>query len=59
MSKDINTKGELTLNKCEGCKYENCDDTTDDISNCVCCNRINELAKYDFYKPKKKGKKNV
>lgn len=35
---------------CEGCKYKNCDGSTNTISNCISCKRINELAKKNFYK---------
>lgn len=34
---------------CSGCIYENADDTTDAISNCVCCSKMNDLAKDDNY----------
>ena len=37
------------VNKCYGCFYENVDDTTDSISNCVCCSRMVEFAKEDHY----------
>jgi hypothetical protein len=39
---------------CKGCQFENCDGSTEDIANCVCCKRINEDAKKDNYKPSKK-----
>lgn len=34
---------------CNGCKHENADGSTAEISNCVCCNRTNDLAKNDYY----------
>lgn len=34
---------------CFGCLYESIDDTIEDISVCVCCNRMNDLAKNDKY----------
>ena len=37
-------------NSCSGCIYENANDTTDAISNCVCCSRINDMAKNDYYR---------
>lgn len=37
---------------CTGCLFENVDDTTDAICNCVCCNRISECAKHDYYTKK-------
>lgn len=37
---------------CQGCIYEDLDGSTEEISNCVCCNRISEYAKYDNYKKK-------
>ena len=36
-------------NTCCGCIYENIDDTTEDISKCVCCKRNFEYAKNDYY----------
>lgn len=37
---------------CKDCIYEDVDDTTDAISNCVCCKRLNDLAKNDYYMKK-------
>ncbi len=34
---------------CAGCVYENIDDTSDTISICVSCNRMNDCAKNDWY----------
>ena len=34
---------------CFGCLYESLDGSTDDISVCVSCNRMNDLAKNDKY----------
>ena len=36
-------------NTCCGCVYENIDDTTEDISKCVCCKRNVDYAKNDYY----------
>jgi hypothetical protein len=36
-------------NNCDGCVYENVDDTTNVISNCVCCKRNVDFAKNDYY----------
>ena len=36
-------------NTCRGCVYENIDDTTEDISKCVCCKRNVDYAKNDYY----------
>lgn len=36
-------------NTCSGCVYENIDDTTEDISKCVCCKRNVDYAKNDYY----------
>ena len=36
-------------NTCCGCVYENIDDTTENISKCVCCKRNVEYAKNDYY----------
>ena len=36
-------------NPCSGCVYENIDDTTKDISKCVCCKRNVDYAKNDYY----------
>ena len=36
-------------NTCCGCIYENIDDTTENISKCVCCKRNVEYAKNDYY----------
>ena len=35
--------------ECIGCVYENIDDTSDTISQCVSCSRINDCAKNDYY----------
>ena len=35
---------------CSGCIYENVDDSTVAISNCICCNRLVDTAKNDYYK---------
>lgn len=43
---------ETKENSCSGCVYENVDDTTDAISNCVCCSRMSEFAKKDYYRKK-------
>lgn len=43
--------------KCIGCKYEFADGSTKDISNCVGCLRINDLAKKDKYNKKKVNNK--
>ena len=37
---------------CSGCVYEDADGSTKDIGNCVCCSRMNEIAKHDYYKKK-------
>lgn len=39
-------------NGCCGCVYEDADDTIDIISNCVCCSRMVNFAKNDYYKKK-------
>ena len=39
-------------NNCSGCVYEDADDSTVAISNCVCCSRNVEFAKNDYYKSK-------
>lgn len=36
-------------NPCYGCIYENIDDTTENISKCVCCKRNVDYAKNDYY----------
>jgi hypothetical protein len=48
--KSDNDEDDYDDNPCFGCIYEDTEDTTDLISNCVCCNRNNELAKNDNYK---------
>ena len=35
---------------CSGCIYENVDGSTIDISNCVCCSRMVDFAKNDYYR---------
>ncbi len=35
---------------CSGCVYEDADGSTSDISNCVCCSRNVNFAKYDNYR---------
>ena len=37
---------------CSGCVYEDADGSTEDIGNCVCCNRMVETAKNDYYRKK-------
>lgn len=37
-------------NCCSGCVYEDIDDSTSAISNCVCCSRMVDFAKNDNYK---------
>lgn len=39
----------MNNNTCCGCVYENIDDTTENISKCVCCKRNVEYAKNDYY----------
>ena len=39
----------MNNNACCGCVYENIDDTTENISKCVCCKRNVEYAKNDYY----------
>lgn len=41
-----------TNNNCSGCVYEDADGSTVAISNCVCCSRVNDFAKNDYYKKK-------
>ena len=36
-------------NNCIGCVYENIDDTSDSISQCVSCSRMNDCAKHDYF----------
>lgn len=43
-------------NTCCGCVYENIDDTTEDISKCVCCKRNVDYAKNDYYMRKEDEK---
>ena len=49
---DLRKEYESLMERCSGCIYENIDDTTDAISNCVCCRRKVEFAKNDYYKKK-------
>ena len=44
-------------NPCYGCIYENIDDTTENISKCVCCKRNVDYAKNDYYMRKEDGGK--
>ena len=37
---------------CSGCVYEDADGSTEDIGNCVCCNRMVDYAKNDYYRKK-------
>lgn len=37
---------------CSGCVYEDADGSTPAISNCVCCSRMVDFAKNDYYKKK-------
>ena len=37
---------------CSGCIYKNVDGSTTDISNCVCCSRMVDFAKNDYYRRK-------
>ena len=39
-------------NPCYGCVYEDADGSTEDIGNCVCCSRVVDAAKNDYYKKK-------
>ena len=49
---------QINNNGCFGCIYEDADGSTEDISNCVCCSRMNDIAKNDHYKAKR-GEQNV
>ena len=44
---------EMENSPCAGCVYENADDSTPAISNCVCCSRMVDYAKNDYYKKKR------
>ena len=37
---------------CSGCVYEDADGSTEGVGNCVCCSRMVEAAKNDYYKKK-------
>lgn len=37
---------------CAGCIYEDIDGSYEEISNCVCCIRMNDIAKNDYYRKK-------
>jgi hypothetical protein len=43
-------------NPCSGCVYEDEDGSTVAIERCVCCNRVNGKARYDYYLCKNKVK---
>lgn len=47
---DIVNVVESVMKKCSGCIYENADGSTEDIYNCVCCNRMVSVAKSDNYR---------
>lgn len=43
---------DLVDSACSGCVYEDADGSTEDIGNCVCCSRMNDAAKNDYYTKK-------
>lgn len=51
LREDITLEEEMDTS-CSGCVYEDCDGSTSDISNCVCCSRNIEYAKNDYYRKK-------